>query len=276
MQGGERRILGKVVEVFARRKDGTTVPIELSVSEIEPRRMFTGVMRDITERRANEARLRQSDRLASLGALAAGLGHDMNNVLFPVRAHLNALAADAAEPGAATRRDHVAQIARGIEYLQKQRESLADRQAALITIAVEALALDVFQCQKRAAVLIDPCIVKPSNIRMLKRAQNVTLARHATSEILGPGQPRQLQGDFTFERTIGALGQPYRTHTAVADFLLDERKQTNDQWYGHPNTTVTLNLTGTTSAGRAHSGASRKKGLRTVSGAASRSAPCPK
>ncbi|RPH94188.1 MAG: hypothetical protein EHM68_14615, partial [Lysobacterales bacterium] len=37
--------------------------------------------------------------------------------------------------------------------------------------------------------------------------------------------------------------------TAVADFLLDERKQTNDQWYGHPNTTVTLNLTGTSSAG---------------------------
>ena len=124
VQGGERRILGKVVEVFARRKDGTEVPIELSVSEIEPRRMFTGVMRDITERRANEARLRQSDRLASLGTLAAGLGHDMNNVLFPVRAHLNALAADAAEPGAATRRGHVAQIARGIEYLQKLADGL--------------------------------------------------------------------------------------------------------------------------------------------------------
>jgi hypothetical protein len=37
--------------------------------------------------------------------------------------------------------------------------------------------------------------------------------------------------------------------TAVADFVLDERKQTDDQWYGHPSTTVTLNLTGSTSAG---------------------------
>ena len=124
VEGGERRIIGRNIEVMARRKDGSHVPIELAVSEIEPRRLFTGVMRDITERRAAEARLRQSDRLASLGALAAGLGHDMNNVLFPVRAHLNALAADRAEPGAALRRDHVQQIGRGVEYLQKLADGL--------------------------------------------------------------------------------------------------------------------------------------------------------
>lgn len=35
--------------------------------------------------------LRQSDRLASIGTLTAGLGHDMNNVLFPVRCRLDAL-----------------------------------------------------------------------------------------------------------------------------------------------------------------------------------------
>lgn len=36
-------------------------------------------------------RLRLADRLASIGTLAAGLGHDMNNVLLPVRARLNGL-----------------------------------------------------------------------------------------------------------------------------------------------------------------------------------------
>jgi len=50
------------------------------------------------ERRRAEARLaesrerlRVSDRLASLGTLVAGLGHDMNNVLFPLRCRLDAL-----------------------------------------------------------------------------------------------------------------------------------------------------------------------------------------
>lgn len=35
-------------------------------------------------------KLRQSDRLASIGTLAAGLGHDMNNVLLPMRCRLDA------------------------------------------------------------------------------------------------------------------------------------------------------------------------------------------
>jgi PAS domain S-box-containing protein len=122
--GGEAKVLGRTLEVMARRKDGSDVAVELVVTEIEPRRLFTGVMRDITERRATEARLRQSDRLTSLGTLAAGLGHDMNNVLFPVRAHLNALLADAARSGAADRQEHVMQIGRGVEYLQKLADGL--------------------------------------------------------------------------------------------------------------------------------------------------------
>lgn len=122
--GDEAKVLGRSLEVMARRKDGSDVAVELAVTEIEPRRLFTGVMRDITERRATEARLRQSDRLTSLGTLAAGLGHDMNNVLFPVRAHLNALLSDAERSGAADRKEHVSQIGRGVEYLQKLADGL--------------------------------------------------------------------------------------------------------------------------------------------------------
>ena len=36
-------------------------------------------------------RLRQADRLAAIGTLAAGLGHDMNNVLLPIRCRLDAM-----------------------------------------------------------------------------------------------------------------------------------------------------------------------------------------
>jgi signal transduction histidine kinase len=40
---------------------------------------------------ATHQRLRVADRLAALGTLTAGLGHDMNNVLFPIRCRLGAL-----------------------------------------------------------------------------------------------------------------------------------------------------------------------------------------
>jgi PAS domain S-box-containing protein len=43
------------------------------------------------ELEASNQRLRVRDRLASLGTLTAGLGHDMNNVLFPIRCRLEAL-----------------------------------------------------------------------------------------------------------------------------------------------------------------------------------------
>ncbi|MGE3958651.1 MAG: PAS domain S-box protein [Vicinamibacterales bacterium] len=60
---GEARIIGIGREVAGLRKDGSTFPLELSVGEfhIEGRRFFAGVVRDITERKHAEERLRRSE-----------------------------------------------------------------------------------------------------------------------------------------------------------------------------------------------------------------------
>jgi two-component system sensor histidine kinase EvgS len=49
--GGEPRIIGKGREVTGRRKDGTTFPMHLAVSEliVDGERRFTGIVRDISE-----------------------------------------------------------------------------------------------------------------------------------------------------------------------------------------------------------------------------------
>ena len=54
--GGAARIIGKSVEVTGQHKAGSTFPLELVVSEMRlgEARHFTGVIRDITERRAGE------------------------------------------------------------------------------------------------------------------------------------------------------------------------------------------------------------------------------
>lgn len=118
------RTYGHPFEVSARTKDGAEVPLEVTFSEIEPGKLVACVLRDISERKQSDARLRQSDRMASLGALAAGLGHDMNNVLFPVRAHLNALAMDAVARRATAAGEHVDQIQQGVRYLQQLADGL--------------------------------------------------------------------------------------------------------------------------------------------------------
>lgn len=58
---GERRIIGIGREVTALRRDGSEFPIELSVGEFrtDGERGFVGILRDISERRTQETRLRR-------------------------------------------------------------------------------------------------------------------------------------------------------------------------------------------------------------------------
>ncbi|HVZ70830.1 MAG TPA: ATP-binding protein [Polyangia bacterium] len=66
-----------------RRSDGTFVLTEVQSMPIEwdGRPAILGFARDVTERKELEARLAQSDRLAALGTLLAGIAHEMNNPL---------------------------------------------------------------------------------------------------------------------------------------------------------------------------------------------------
>src|ERR1051326_9380382 len=56
LRTGHARIIGIGREVVGRRKNGATFPMDLSVSEVrlEDRRLFTGFVRDITERKQLE------------------------------------------------------------------------------------------------------------------------------------------------------------------------------------------------------------------------------
>ena len=80
-QTSEKRIIGTGREVQARRKDGTVFAIDLAVSEVEPGVLFTGIIREVSERKMMEKALRESDRMAAMGNMAGGIGHDLRNLL---------------------------------------------------------------------------------------------------------------------------------------------------------------------------------------------------
>lgn len=94
---GERRMIGRPRIVTARRKDGSEFPVELFVGEVRSgsRRLFTGFVRDLTERHAAAARLQtlQSElahvsRLSSMGEMAASLAHELNQPLAAISNYL--------------------------------------------------------------------------------------------------------------------------------------------------------------------------------------------
>jgi PAS domain S-box-containing protein len=72
------------LETEIRRKDGTGVPVELSVAHLILEGQMVGrviVARDITERKYLEEQLRQSQKLEAVGELAAGVAHEFGNAL---------------------------------------------------------------------------------------------------------------------------------------------------------------------------------------------------
>ena len=115
---------GFLREVEAIRRDRSRFQGECSMSRIEFGAARVLVIRDVSERRLAENRLREADRLAMIGTLAAGLGHDMNNVLFPIRAHINALEQLGLRASANRRRAHIAELRGGVCYLQHLADAL--------------------------------------------------------------------------------------------------------------------------------------------------------
>lgn len=80
---GERRIIGIGRIVVGQRKDGSTFPMELAVGEttVNGRRLFTGFIRDLTERQLTERRLQELQaelmhvsRLSDVGQMASAPG----------------------------------------------------------------------------------------------------------------------------------------------------------------------------------------------------------
>jgi PAS domain S-box-containing protein len=84
-----------------RRSDGTTLLVDVRGRQItfggEP--AVLAVLRDMTQRRAEQQRLQLTDRLASIGTLAAGVAHEINNPLSYVLSNLS-LMAERLRPGA--------------------------------------------------------------------------------------------------------------------------------------------------------------------------------
>ena len=144
---GQARIIGIGREAQGQRKDGSVFPIDLAVSEVKDMRLFTGVIRDITDRRRLEAEvlgIGEEERLRVAADLHDGICQEIVGIQYlasllrrDLEATRHPLAAQARriEQAIIGTADHTRQVARGMNPVVADGSGLthALRQLAVAT-----------------------------------------------------------------------------------------------------------------------------------------------
>ena len=183
LASGTRKIIGIGREVLGQRKDGSTFPMHLAVSEIrvDDRHLFTGIVRDVSdlkraerelaeaneqlenrvkqrtaELRTAQADLVRSEKFATLGKVSGGIAHEIRNPLNAVKTSAYYLL-NAQEPSSEKIQEHLERI---------------DRQVSLIDNVVTALS-DVAKLPESHLQPLDAAVILRSVARAVEMPENI-------------------------------------------------------------------------------------------------------
>lgn len=191
------------IEVIIRHANGSTFPAEFSGREAMFREQSVGILtiRDLTERKRLEAQLMFADRIASLGRMAAGIGHEINNPLCYVagnieylRDRLTSLVASTAERTeceeslsealAGCRR--IETIVRDLGMLARSRED-EEKRAEISSVLDSSIRVATNEIRHRAQLIRDYGELPPAAISTTRLGQVILSLLVNAAHAIPPG-----------------------------------------------------------------------------------------
>jgi len=243
LETGEKRILDSVRELIGRRQDGSTFPIEVTITEVDHLQMFTGIVHDVSERKRLQAHILQiaadeqrrigqelhdgiGQELTGLalhagtlvelldaippGSRAEGAGRQLNDSQFST---LRTLTAKISSQLNATNR-HVRQLAHGVMPVQIEPRGL---QAALAELAASVDAHPHVTCrfESSESVIVSDITTATHLYRIAQEAISNSLRHSQATEI---GMTLRREGDHVVLNVVdNGMGIHSADHRDRAD-----------------------------------------------------------
>ena len=127
LRSRRKRLRGHARELTAVKKGGQAFPcsISFSVSRMNGRTFFTGIVRDLSETKALENEVAKRERLAELGRMVAEINHEIRNPLMIIGGFVNRLSRSDSALDAKTR-ERTSMISAEVRRLEKLLDDLRE------------------------------------------------------------------------------------------------------------------------------------------------------
>ena len=192
---GVKKIIGIGREVVARRKDRSTFPVELAVSDVDQLKLFTGVVRDVTRRKELE---REVVEIASQEQRR--IGQNLHDSVGQELTALNILAGDLAETLVTDPSNGSKLVEQIVQGLRRSQQELRTVMRGLLPVAIDTEGLmaalsdlaDRIQQEGKATCKFD-CPEPVSVADNLNATHLFLIAQEAVHNAVKHAQPKNIR-----------------------------------------------------------------------------------